>query len=64
MIYAFGAYTLDTDRYELRQAGELCALEPHAVDILAYLLQHRERVVTADDDVARHASTLLRERPA
>jgi DNA-binding winged helix-turn-helix (wHTH) protein len=49
MIYAFGAYTLDTDRYELREAGKLCALEPHAVDILAYLLQHRERVVTKQE---------------
>ena len=46
MIYAFGAYTLDTDRYELRRAGMVCPLEPHAVDILTYLLQHRDRVVT------------------
>ena len=46
MVYAFGAYTLDTDRYELRRAGTVCPLEPHAVDILTYFLQHRERVVT------------------
>ena len=46
MIYAFGAYTLDTDRYELRRAGMVCPLEPHAVDILTYFLQHRDRVVT------------------
>jgi predicted ATPase/DNA-binding winged helix-turn-helix (wHTH) protein len=46
MIYAFEAYTLDTDRYELRRAGKLCPLEPHALDILAYLLEHRDRVVT------------------
>ena len=53
MIYAFGAYTLDTDCYELRQAGRLCTLEPHAVDILAYLLQHRERVVTKQELLER-----------
>ena len=46
MIYAFGACTLDTDRHELRRAGMVCPLEPHAVDILTYLLQHRDRVVT------------------
>ena len=46
MVYAFGAYTLDTDRYELRRAGTVCPLEPHAVDILTYFLQHRDRVVT------------------
>jgi len=46
MIYAFDAYTLDTDRYELRHAGRVCRLEPQALDILAYLLEHRDRVVT------------------
>ena len=46
MVYAFGAYTLDTDRYELRRAGTVCPLEPHAVDILTYFLQHPDRVVT------------------
>ena len=46
MVYAFGACTLDTDRYELRRAGLLCPLEPQALDVLAYLLEHRDRVVT------------------
>ena len=49
MIYAFETYTLDTDRYELRRAGILCPLEPHALDILAYLLTHRDRVVTKQE---------------
>jgi len=49
MIYAFETYTLDTDRYELRHAGALCPLEPHALDILAYLLAHRDRVVTKQE---------------
>ena len=46
MIYTFGLYALDTDRCELRRAGVPRPLEPHALDILAYLLQHRDRVVT------------------
>src|SRR5262249_51755559 len=47
--YAFGDYTLDTQRYELRHAGTLCKLEPQALDLLAYLLQHRDRVVTKQE---------------
>jgi DNA-binding winged helix-turn-helix (wHTH) protein/predicted ATPase len=46
MVYGFEACTLDTDRYELRCAGSVCPLEPHALDILMYFLQHRGRVVT------------------
>ena len=49
MIYAFGDYTLDTQRYELRHAGTLCKIEPQALDLLVYLLQHRDRVVTKQE---------------
>ena len=49
MIYAFGDYTLDIQRYELRHAGTLCQLEPQALDLLVYLLQHRDRVVTKQE---------------
>ena len=49
MIYAFGDYTLDIQRYELRHAGTLCQLEPQALDLLVYLLQHRHRVVTKQE---------------
>jgi class 3 adenylate cyclase/DNA-binding winged helix-turn-helix (wHTH) protein/tetratricopeptide (TPR) repeat protein len=45
MIYAFGAYTFDTQLYELRRAGELIPLGPQVFDVLAYLVQHRQRVV-------------------
>ena len=49
MLYAFGDYTLDTQRYELRHAGTLCKLEPQALDLLAYLLQHHDPVVTKQE---------------
>ena len=52
MLYAFGDYTLDTQRYELRHAGTLCKLEPQALDLLVYLLQHRDRVVTQQELLA------------
>ena len=45
MIYAFGDFELDTERVELRHQGTLCPLEPQVFDVLAYLIQHRDRVV-------------------
>jgi class 3 adenylate cyclase/tetratricopeptide (TPR) repeat protein len=45
MIYAFGDYTLDTQLYELRRAGELIHLGPQVFNVLAYLVQHCRRVV-------------------
>jgi pimeloyl-ACP methyl ester carboxylesterase/DNA-binding winged helix-turn-helix (wHTH) protein len=49
MIYAFDIYELDTGLYELRRAGERCSLEPQAFDLLAYLVEQRDRVVTKDE---------------
>jgi DNA-binding winged helix-turn-helix (wHTH) protein len=53
MIYVFGDYTLDTERYELRHAGHLCKLEPQVFNVLAYLLEHRTRVVTKEELLER-----------
>ena len=49
MIYAFGEFELDEERYELRRAGAPIKLEPKAFRVLAYLIQHRDRVVTRDE---------------
>ena len=49
MIYTFEAYELDLQCYELRYAGKLVKLEPQVFNILAYLLQHRDRVVTKEE---------------
>ena len=49
MVLGFGQYRLDIERRELRRDGELIALEPKAFDLLAYLVQHRGRVVRKDD---------------
>jgi class 3 adenylate cyclase len=49
MIYAFGDFELDEERYELRRAGAPIGLEPKAFRVLAYLIQHRERVVARDE---------------
>jgi DNA-binding response OmpR family regulator len=45
MLYVFGAYTFDTQLYELRRAGELIPLGPQVFNVLAYLVQHRQRMV-------------------
>ena len=49
MIYYFEDYTLDLQRYELRYAGKLVKLEPQVFDVLAYLIQHHDRVVSKDE---------------
>ena len=49
MIYAFGAFDLDTDLFELRRAGTPVAMEPQVFNVLAYLVEHRDRVVTKNE---------------
>ena len=49
MRYAFGDYSLDTQRYELRRAGTLIPLGPQVFNVLAYLMAHRDRVVSRDE---------------
>ncbi len=49
MVLAFGQYRLDIERRELRGGAELIELEPKAFDLLAFLVQHRDHVVSKDD---------------
>jgi DNA-binding winged helix-turn-helix (wHTH) protein/tetratricopeptide (TPR) repeat protein len=53
VIYAFGDCELDIDRYELRHGDGRCHVEPQVFDILAYLVAHRDRVVTRDELLAQ-----------
>ena len=46
MIYRFGDCQLDDQRYELRRDGQPRHLEPQVFEVLAYLVRHRDRVVT------------------
>jgi pimeloyl-ACP methyl ester carboxylesterase/DNA-binding winged helix-turn-helix (wHTH) protein len=43
--YLFGDLAVDTDRYELRAAGEPVHVEPQVFEVLGHLLAHRDRVV-------------------
>src|SRR2546421_11395028 len=49
---AFGDYVLDSGRRELRRGLVPVALEPQVFDLLLYLVQNRDRVVTKDDLIA------------
>jgi DNA-binding winged helix-turn-helix (wHTH) protein/tetratricopeptide (TPR) repeat protein len=49
MRFVFGDCTLDTERYELRRAGQVVALEPRAFRVLAYLLRHAGRAVAKQE---------------
>ena len=52
MIYFFENYSLDIDRRELRRGAEAVAVEPQVFDVLAYLISHRERVISNNDLIA------------
>jgi len=47
--FSFSDQILDVDRRELRRSGELIALEPQVFDLLVYLVENRDRVVSKDD---------------
>jgi TolB-like protein len=49
LIYLFENFSLNEDRQELRRGDELVAVEPQVFDLLQYLIENRERVVSKDD---------------
>ena len=50
--YHFGDYQLDPDSRELCRGGVTAPVEPQVFDLLLYLIQHRERVVSKDELIA------------
>ena len=47
--FLFSDYRLDTDRRELRRGSEPIAMEPQVFDLVVYLVENRDRVVSKDD---------------
>jgi DNA-binding winged helix-turn-helix (wHTH) protein len=47
--FLFEDHALDIDRRELRRGAQQIPVEPQVFDLLVYLVQNRERVVTKDD---------------
>jgi TolB-like protein len=52
MRFVFAGHTLDTDRRELCRGSEAIAVEPQVFDLLTYLLENRDHVVSKDDLIA------------
>jgi DNA-binding winged helix-turn-helix (wHTH) protein len=52
MTLSFGDYEIDVERRELRRAKNPVHVEPQVFDLLVYLVQNRDRVVSKDDLIA------------
>ena len=50
--FLFDNHTLDIERRELRRGGEPIGVQPQVFDLLVYLVQNRDRVVSKDDLIA------------
>jgi predicted ATPase/class 3 adenylate cyclase len=46
VIYSFSDIDVDTDSMEVRAHGERVHVEPQVFDVLCYLIEHRDRLVT------------------
>jgi TolB-like protein/Tfp pilus assembly protein PilF len=49
MRYQFDEFTLDTERFELTRAGAALRAEPQVIELLALLVEQRERMVTKEE---------------
>jgi pimeloyl-ACP methyl ester carboxylesterase/DNA-binding winged helix-turn-helix (wHTH) protein len=47
--YTFSGYEIDTDRVELRHGAVAVPIEPQVFDLLVYLIEHRDRVISKDE---------------
>ena len=52
MQFCFADHTLDTERRELYRGSQPIAVEPQVFDLLIYLMENRDRVVSKDDLIA------------
>lgn len=49
MTFRLGPFELDADGYRLTRRGELVDAEPRVLEVLAYLVAHRERLVGKEE---------------
>jgi DNA-binding winged helix-turn-helix (wHTH) protein len=52
VLFSFKDFALDGERRELRARGTIVPIEPQVFDLLVYLIQNRDRVVSKDDLIA------------
>ena len=51
-MFLFKNYALDSERRDLRADGAAVSIEPQVFDLLVYLIENRDRVVSKDDLIA------------
>lgn len=44
-VYRFAGYELDLNHRELRRGGVPVTIQPKVLDLIAYLVEHRDRAV-------------------
>jgi DNA-binding winged helix-turn-helix (wHTH) protein/predicted ATPase len=49
VIYRFGSFHVDTDTFGLRRNDVAMRIDPQEFDVLVYLIERRDRVVTRDE---------------
>lgn len=49
MQYSFGSFVLDSDRFELRNDGDILRIEPKNFNLLQFLVEHRDRIVAKEE---------------
>jgi TolB-like protein len=49
MIHCFEDCELDTTTFELRRDGRVCNVQPQVLELLRYLIENRERMVSKDE---------------
>jgi DNA-binding winged helix-turn-helix (wHTH) protein/pimeloyl-ACP methyl ester carboxylesterase len=52
VLFLFEDFVLDKERRELRAGGTIVPIEPQVFDLLVYLIENRDRVVSKDDLIA------------
>jgi DNA-binding winged helix-turn-helix (wHTH) protein len=52
VLFLFEDFVLDNERRELRAGGTIVPIEPQVFDLLVYLIENRDRVVSKDDLIA------------
>jgi TolB-like protein len=49
LLFSFENFALDRGRRELRRGTDLVPVEPKVFDLIAYVIAHRDRVITRDE---------------
>ena len=49
MIFRFDSCELNTENFTMQVKGEVQLIEPHVFDLIFYLIEHRDRLVSRDE---------------